>query len=64
MRWRTLRRIRSVDLDAAFVDVIAVKAMQMSVMQVVAVITMMNALVSAAGLMNMLVRCVSSVVAH
>jgi hypothetical protein len=61
---RALRGIRCIDLDAALVDVIAVNVMQMPVMQVVAMVTMLNALVSTAGLMNMLVRCVRLVVAH
>jgi hypothetical protein len=50
-----LRRIGRIDSDAALVDVIAVDAMHVTVVQIVAVVTVLNALVSAARLMNMLV---------
>ncbi len=64
VRRGALRRIRSIDFDAALVDVIAVNVMQVPVMEVVAVVAMVNALVSTTGLVNMLVRCVRLVVAH
>jgi len=64
VRWGALRWIRSIHFDAALVDVIAVNLMQVPVMQVVAVVAMVNALVSTAGLVNMLVGCVGFVIAH
>jgi hypothetical protein len=50
-----LRWIGRIDSDAALVDVIAVDAMHVTVVQIVAVVAVLNGLVSAARLMNMLV---------
>ncbi len=49
-----LRRVGRIDSDAALVDVIAVNAMQMAVVQIVAMVAVLNALMSAAGLVNVL----------
>ncbi len=55
VRRRALRGIGRIDRDAALVDVIAVDAMHVTVVQIVAVVAVLNALVPATGLMNVLV---------
>ncbi len=50
-----LRRMGRIDTDAALVDMITVNVMQVAVVQIVAVVSVLNALMSATGLMNMLV---------
>ena len=64
VRGRALLWIRGIDRDAALIDVVAVDVMQMPLVQVVAVVAMVNALVATAGLMDMLVCRVRLVVAH
>jgi hypothetical protein len=55
VRRRALRWVGRIDRDAALVDVISVDAMHVTVVQIVAVVAVLNALVPAAGLMNVLV---------
>jgi hypothetical protein len=55
VRWGARRGIGRVDADAVLIDVIAVNVMQVTVMQIVAVVAVPNALMSATGLVDMLV---------
>lgn len=52
VRWRALSRISDVYFDAALIDVVAMNAMQVTLVQEVAVVAMLNALVSTARLVN------------
>src|SRR5215472_14403443 len=54
VRRRALRRIGDIYLDAALVDVVAMNAMEVTLVKVVAVVAMLNALVSATRFMNVL----------
>ncbi len=55
VRRRALRRIGDIYFDGALVDVVAMNAMQVTLVQVIAVVTMLNALVSTARFVNVLV---------
>jgi hypothetical protein len=61
---RALSRIGCIDADAALVNVIAMNVMKVAIVQIVAVVAVPNRPVSAAGLMNMLVRSMRFVVWH
>ncbi len=61
---RAAGRIRSIDRDRAFVDVVAVHHMQMPVVQVVDVTAVLNGKVAAVAPMNMIVSGVRAVGRH
>lgn len=54
VRRRALRGVGSTDADAVLVDVIAMNVMQVPVMKIVAVVAVLDGLMPAAGLVNML----------
>jgi hypothetical protein len=64
VRGSALRWIRGIDLHGVLVDMVAVNVMQMPIVQVVAVVAMANALVTTAGLMDMLMCRVGLVIVH
>jgi hypothetical protein len=62
--WRTLVRVFCADLDLVFVNMIAMRMVQMAIMQIVDVATMFDRGVSAARAMLMVVVSVMSFVAR